>query len=180
MTSVNRDDLSDGGVEQFIRSVVEFKRSYPKLSTELLVPDFKDNLKSVCIGFKGRLPTIINHNIETVPRLYTNVKLGTEYLNSALLLGQFKRLNQHSNSKTGIILGFGEAVGEALNTVCDLRSCGITYLTLGQLLKSSHHKPTPNKHLHPNLYKLYKKIALQIGISVVASEVMVRSSLKIS
>ncbi|KAH0998213.1 lipoyl synthase [Candidatus Tremblaya phenacola] len=180
MTSVNRDDLSDGGVEQFIRCVIELKRNYPKLTTELLVPDFKSKLKSVCNGFKGRLPNIINHNIETIPRLYTNVKLGAEYLNSVLLLGQFNKLNQRSKPKSGIILGFGEAVGEVLITVCDLRSCGISYLTLGQLLKSSQHKPTPNKYLHPNIFKIYKKISHQIGIHVVASEVMARSSLKIS
>jgi len=175
ITSVNRDDLEDGGAEHFKKVVLETKKNNLSTTTEVLTPDFlrKGN------AFKKVLeaePDVFNHNIETVPSLYLNVRPGSRYYASIKLLESAKRNKPKVFTKSGLMVGLGEKEEEVLQVMDDLRTANVDFLTIGQYLQpSSKHYPL-QRYYHPNEFKELKDIALTKGFLLVASSPLTRSS----
>jgi lipoyl synthase len=175
VTSVSRDDLPDGGAAHFARTIREIRRRLPHALVEVLVPDFcgdRDALRTV----SEARPDVLNHNVETVRRLYPAVRPEADYGRSLALLGQAKGCSPGLPTKSGLMLGLGETVGEVEETLRDLAQVGCTILTLGQYLQ-----PTPEHHpiarfLSPEEFTTWRRKALDMGFAQVASGPFVRSS----
>src|SRR6185503_15889656 len=131
VTSVNRDDREDGGAELFAMTIRAIRRKVPGCGVEVLVPDFQGSREAVDIVMEAA-PDVLNHNTETVPRLYRQVRLGARYERSLELLAYAKRIAPHTPTKSGLMLGLGETAAETLQTMRDLRAHGVGILTLGQ------------------------------------------------
>lgn len=175
VTSVTRDDLCDGGANHFSNVINRIKELNPNTSIEVLIPDFKgnmDDLKTVCQA----LPEVISHNIETVPRLYSEVRPQALYKRSLNVIENIKLLNDSIHSKTGIMLGLGETKGEVIEVFENLRSIGCEILTIGQYLSPSKFHYPVKEYIHPDIFAEYKNIALDMGFLYVASGPYVRSS----
>lgn len=175
VTSVTRDDLPDGGAEYFANTIIEIRKQLPESTVEVLIPDFKGSWKALqkVINVK---PEIINHNIETIARLYQSVRPKAVYKNSLELLRQVKIRNKKIISKSGIMLGLGEEKGEIIETMKDLRKVNCEVLTIGQYLKPSPHHLKVQKYVHPDEFEEYRKIGMSLGFKYVASAPLVRSS----
>ncbi len=175
ITSVTRDDLPDGGAAHFSRVIAAIKKEAPDVTIEVLIPDFKGNndaLKKVV----DANPKIINHNIETVPRLYHEVRPQADYHRSLKLLKEVKGIDGSIFTKSGIMLGLGEKTDEVLVVFKDLREAGCDFLTVGQYLApSSAHHPVV-EYIHPDQFNTLKKEAYEMGFLYVASGPLVRSS----
>jgi len=175
ITSVDRDDLEDGGAEHFKKVVLEIKKNNFNTTIEVLTPDFlrKGN------AFKKVLesePDVFNHNIETVPSLYLNVRPGSRYYASIKLLESVKINKPKVFTKSGLMVGLGEKKEEVLQVMDDLRTANVDFLTIGQYLQpSSKHYPL-QRYYHPNEFKELKDIALTKGFLLVASSPLTRSS----
>jgi lipoic acid synthetase len=175
ITSVDRDDLEDGGAEHFKKVVLEIKKNNLNTTIEVLTPDFlrKGN------AFKKVLesePDVFNHNIETVPSLYLNVRPGSRYYASIKLLESVKINKPKVFTKSGLMVGLGEKKEEVLQVMDDLRTANVDFLTIGQYLQpSSKHYPL-QRYYHPNEFKELKDIALTKGFLLVASSPLTRSS----
>jgi lipoic acid synthetase len=175
ITSVTRDDLPDGGAEHFARTVDAVKRSSPQTYIELLVPDFEgstDALKMVV----DSAPHVISHNLETVPRLYPEVRLKADYQRSLSLLGMVKSLNEGIVTKSGLMLGLGERYDEVVVAMENLREVDCNILTLGQYLCPSAQHREVSEFITPQRFEGYKALAVQMGFKAVASAPFVRSS----
>ena len=175
ITSVDRDDLSDGGAEHFVNTIKDIKSLSPNTSIEILTPDFlrKDGALEKVIDAK---PDVFNHNLETVPRLYTSVRPGARYFHSLNLLSKVKDINPKIFTKSGIMVGLGEDKSEVFQVMDDMRSANIDFLTIGQYLQPTikHHKV--DRFVDPSEFALYKKTALSKGFLVVSSSPLTRSS----
>ena len=175
ITSVDRDDLDDGGAEHFVNTIKDIKSLSPNTSIEILTPDFlrKDGALEKVIDAK---PDVFNHNLETVPRLYTSVRPGARYFHSLNLLSKVKDINPKIFTKSGIMVGLGEDKGEVFQVMDDMRSANIDFLTIGQYLQPTikHHKV--DRFVDPSEFALYKKTALSKGFLVVSSSPLTRSS----
>ncbi len=175
ITSVDRDDLHDGGAEHFVNTITDIRKLSPKTSIEILTPDFlrKDGAVEQVINAK---PDVFNHNLETVPRLYPSVRPGARYLHSLSLLAKVKEINPKIFTKSGIMVGLGESDNEVYQVMDNMRSANIDFLTIGQYLQPTikHHKV--EKYIDPLEFKKYKKIALAKGFLVVSSSPLTRSS----
>jgi len=175
ITSVDRDDLKDGGAEHFSKSILETRKLNKQTTIEVLTPDFLrkgDAYKKVV----NANPDVFNHNIETVPSLYLKVRPGSKYFASVELLGSVKKINKKIFTKSGIMLGLGENKNEVLQVMDDLLYVGVDFLTIGQYLQPSEKHYPLNRYVHPNEFEEYKKIALSKGFLIVASSPLTRSS----
>lgn len=175
ITSVTRDDLDDGGAGHFADTVTEIRKLKGDIRIEVLIPDFKGDvgcLKKVIDSG----PDIINHNVETVPSLYPEVRPQAVYGRSLAVLGSVKKIAPGIRTKSGIMLGLGETEGEVVGVLKDLRAVGCDMLTIGQYLAPSASHHTVVEYVHPNTFKRYGDMALEMGFMAVASDPLVRSS----
>ena len=175
ITSVDRDDLYDGGADHFVATITDIRKYSPNTSIEILTPDFlkKDGALEKVINAK---PDVFNHNLETVPRLYPSVRPGARYFHSLSLLAKVKEVDPNIFTKSGIMVGLGESQNEIYQVMDDMRSADIDFLTIGQYLQPTikHHKV--EKFIHPEEFNKYKKVALSKGFLLVSSSPFTRSS----
>ena len=176
ITSVDRDDLRDGGAAHFAACIRESRALSPKLTIEVLVPDFRGRMDPALVIFKDNPPDVFNHNLETVPRLYKQARPGSDYDWSLDLLERFKALHPQVPTKSGLMLGLGEEIEEIEQVMRDLRAHGVNMLTLGQYLQPSRHHLPVARYVHPDEFERLRLIGEQMGFSHVASGPMVRSS----
>ena len=176
ITSVDRDDLRDGGASHFATCLQTVRSLNPGIKLEILVPDFRGRREKALTALAGCLPDVFNHNIETIPRLYKQARAGSNYLESLTLLAEFKQRFPNIPTKSGIMLGLGETTEEIKQTLKDLRTHHIDMLTLGQYLAPSlHHLPVA-RFAPPEEFKALGEFAKTLGFTHVASGPLVRSS----
>ncbi len=175
ITSVDRDDLDDGGANHFSNVILETRKINLNTTIEVLTPDFLRKGDSYKIVLKAN-PDVFNHNIETVPRLYRKVRPGSKYLSSINLLKSAKEINKKVFTKSGIMLGLGETKEEILQVMDDLLSANVDFLTIGQYLQPSVKHFPLNRYVHPDEFKAFKEIALAKGFLIVSSSPLTRSS----
>lgn len=175
ITSVTRDDLPDGGAQHFADVVKSIKSYNPKIVVEVLIPDFEGNIDALMKVVKSK-PEIINHNIETVPRLYSEVREMAEYQRSLEVLKNIKDIDKNILTKSGIMLGLGEEEAEVMEVLKDLRQVGCDFLTIGQYLAPSVKHYPVKEYISPSIFDKYKEEALKLGFSFVASGPLIRSS----
>src|SRR5215475_1280669 len=175
ITSVDRDDLRDGGASIFADTVREIRKRDPEVKIELLTPDFQGSLKSVRTIIEAR-PDIFSHNIETVRRLYTSIRFKSDYTTSFGLLRAAKEMEARLFTKTGIMVGLGETKEEILELLQDAVQAGIDIMTIGQYLRPSLKHAEIRKYYHPDEFAELRDIVLRLGIRWVFSGPLVRSS----
>lgn len=176
VTSVDRDDLRDGGASHFVACIQAIRAHNPEIQIEVLVPDYRGRM-DIALAITGQaLPDVFNHNIETVPRLYKQARPGSDYAHSLRLLQEFKQLYPAIPTKSGIMLGLGETDDEILETLRDLRRHEVDMLTLGQYLQPSVHHLPVSRYVKPEEFKRFGELAKGLGFKNVASGPLVRSS----
>lgn len=175
ITSVTRDDLPDGGAGHFAKTIREIHRRIPEAVIEVLIPDFKGDAAALRTVLEAR-PQVLNHNIETVPRLYATVRPGAVYARSLELLGRVQTIDASVPAKSGLMLGLGETAAEIRQTLKDLLDAGCRMLTLGQYLQPSKNHLPVARFVPPAEFDQWRQTALQMGFSEVASGPFVRSS----
>jgi lipoic acid synthetase len=176
ITSVDRDDLRDGGAKHFVDCISAARTHSPSLKIEVLVPDFRGRLDTALEVLSAAPPDVMNHNLETVPRLYKQARPGADYLHSLKLLKDFKTRFPHIPTKSGLMLGLGETDEEIIEVMRDLRAHDVDMLTLGQYLQpSAHHLPVL-RFVTPERFKWFEQQALAMGFTQAACGPMVRSS----
>lgn len=176
ITSVDRDDLRDGGAKHFVECIRAIRHATPGTKIEVLTPDFRGRVDVALPMLKSEAPDVFNHNLETIPRLYKEARPGADYQNSLTLLQRFGQENPTVPTKSGLMLGLGETIPEIQQVLQDLRAHGVSMLTLGQYLQpSAHHLPV-QRYVPPNEFDELRLYALSIGFAQVASGPMVRSS----
>lgn len=173
VTSVNRDELEDGGASIFAETIRQIRRLTPTCSVEVLIPDFEGNEAALAVVVAER-PDILNHNIETVRRLFPSVRPQGKYDRSVTLLERAKRMG--ARTKSGVIVGMGETVEEIRDVMRDLRAVGCDILTIGQYLQPSKQHLTVPRFYHPDEFAAFKVEGLALGFSHVESGPLVRSS----
>ena len=176
ITSVDRDDLRDGGAGHFVDCIRETRALSPKTQIEVLVPDFRGRDDRALEILKAAPPDIMNHNLETVPRLYKEVRPGSDYQFSLQLLKKFKALFPHVPTKSGLMVGLGETDEEILQVMQEMRDHNIEMLTLGQYLAPSTSHLTVKRYVHPDTFKMFESKAYEMGFKHAAVGAMVRSS----
>jgi lipoic acid synthetase len=176
VTSVDRDDLRDGGAEHFARCIAETRRLNPGIKVEVLVPDFRGRGEIALNILTGTRPDVFNHNLETVPRLYLKARPGSDYLWSLKLLQQYKELAPEVLTKSGIMVGLGETKEEVMQVLADLRAHKVDMVTIGQYLQPSRNHLPVDRFVHPDEFAEYARIGDEMGFHHVASGPMVRSS----
>ncbi len=176
ITSVDRDDLREGGAAHFADCIRALRRANPEISIEVLVPDFRGRLDAALDALAGALPDVFNHNLETVPRLYRQVRPGADYAHSLELLREFGRRHPQVPTKSGLMLGLGERDEEIVEVLRDLREHGVTRLTLGQYLRpSAAHLPVA-RYVPPEAFGRFEQLAKRLGFAHAACAPLVRSS----
>jgi len=175
VTSVNRDDQPDGGAHIFARTIEEIRRRVPGCKVEGLIPDFRGDWNALDVVLAGR-PDILNHNTETVPRLYRQVRKGAVYERSLELLRRSKAAHPEVPTKTGLMLGLGEEREEVLATMRDLAAQGTGILTLGQYLQPTREHLPIVRYVHPDEFAEYKVLGEAMGFKHVEAGPLVRSS----
>ena len=175
ITSVDRDDLEDGGANHFSKVIIETRKMNKKTTIEVLTPDFLRKGESYKAVVNAN-PDVFNHNIETVPSLYREVRPGSRYLASVDLLKSVKKINKKIFTKSGIMLGLGETKNEVLQVMDDLLSANVDFLTIGQYLQPSVKHYPLKRYVHPDEFQELKRIALSKGFLIVASSPLTRSS----
>ncbi len=178
ITSVDRDDLKDGGASHFVECVHEIKKLDSSIGIEILVPDFRGrmDLALKILTQEAGIPNVFNHNIETIPRLYKAQRPGSDYQHSLNLLQRFKELVPHVATKSGIMVGLGESIEEVQAVMRDLRSHNVDIITIGQYLQpSAYHSPVLS-YLTPEEFDLLREYAYEIGFKQASIGAMVRSS----
>jgi lipoyl synthase len=179
ITSVDRDDLRDGGAQHFVDCIRRTKELSPATRVEVLVPDFRGRLEKALDIFASDpqgLPDIMNHNLETVPRLYKQARPGSDYAHSLKLLKDFKARFPQIPTKSGLMVGLGETDEEILQVMQDMRAHDIDMLTIGQYLAPSNHHLPVLRYVHPDTFKEFEQKAYAMGFSHAAVGAMVRSS----
>ena len=175
ITSVDRDDLDDGGAEHFAKTINAIRKTSPETTIEILTPDFlkKENaLEKILKDY----PDVFNHNLETVPRLYLSIRPGARYFNSLKLLNDVKDKNSNIFTKSGLMLGLGEKKNEIMQVMDDLRAAKVDFLTLGQYLQPTKKHAPVAKYITPDEFNSYKIIAESKGFLMVSSSPLTRSS----
>ena len=176
ITSVDRDDLRDGGSQHFVACIRATREKSPGTQIEILTPDFRGRDDRALEILKAAPPDVMNHNLETVPRLYKQARPGSDYQFSLNLLKKFKALFPHIPTKSGLMVGLGETDEEILEVMRDLRAHGVDMLTIGQYLApSSAHLPV-RRYVHPDTFKMYAREAEAMGFTHAACGALVRSS----
>ena len=176
ITSVDRDDLRDGGAQHFVDVVRAVREASPKTTIETLVPDFRGRMDIALDILGNGLPDVLNHNMETVPRLYKQARPGADYAHSLALMKQFKARYPQVKTKSGLMVGLGETDEEILDVMRDLRANDVEMLTIGQYLAPSGHHLPVSRYVHPDTFKMYEEEAKKMGFSGAACAPMVRSS----
>ena len=176
VTSVDRDDLRDGGAAHFVACIQAIRAHNPLTRIEVLVPDFRGRMDRALEILQQAPPDVFNHNLETVPRLYRKVRPGSDYRWSLQLLQRFGAQHVDVPSKSGLMLGVGETLEEVLQVMRDLRDHQVDMLTLGQYLQPSRHHLPVERFLHPDEFEQLRVAGQAMGFSQVASGPMVRSS----
>ena len=175
VTSVNRDDDNIGSAKVFAETIREIRRQAPGCQVEVLIPDFQGREDSLKIVLEAR-PEVLNHNTETVPRLYRTVRSGARYPRTLKLLENVKRFAPGMVSKTGVMVGIGESMDELLNVFRDLAATKVDILTIGQYLRPSRDHLPMTRYYHPDEFRFMKEEALKMGFRHVESGPLVRSS----
>ena len=176
ITSVDRDDLRDGGAQHFVDVVSAVRAASPKTTIETLVPDFRGRMELAIDILGHSLPDVLNHNMETVPRLYKQARPGADYAHSLALMKQFKARYPGVKTKSGLMVGLGETDEEILEVMRDLRAHDVEMLTIGQYLAPSGHHLPVSRYVHPDIFKMFEQEAINMGFSGAACAPMVRSS----
>lgn len=176
VTSVDRDDLRDGGAQHFVDCIRATRELSPATQIEVLVPDFRGRLDKALDVFAAGLPDVMNHNLETVPRLYKQARPGADYAHSLKLLADFKLRHPGIPTKSGLMVGLGETDAEILDTMRDMRAHHIDLLTIGQYLApSGHHLPVA-RYAPPETFAMFEREARAMGFTHAAVGPLVRSS----
>ncbi|MDC0358661.1 lipoyl synthase [Oligoflexia bacterium] len=175
ITSVTRDDLPDGGASHFAETVREIKKLAPRCSVELLIPDLKGSREHLEVILKARI-NILNHNIETVPRLYIRVRPQAKYLRSLAVLDMAKQVDKNLSTKSGMMVGLGETYDEVLAVMDDMRSAHVDILTIGQYLRPNASYLAVERYVTPEEFEQYREVGLKKGFRFVESGPFVRSS----
>jgi lipoic acid synthetase len=175
VTSVDRDDLDDGGAGHFARTIAAIRASAPDTTIEVLVPDFlrKDGAIEIVVAAR---PDVINHNLETVPRLYAEVRPGARYFASLRLLDEVKRIDPAMFTKSGMMVGLGEGKGEISQVMDDLRAAQVDFLTIGQYLQPTQKHHAVDRFVTPDEFDAYRRQALGKGFLMVSASPLTRSS----
>jgi lipoic acid synthetase len=176
ITSVDRDDLRDGGASHFVACIRQVRALSPHTRIEILTPDFGGRLDIALELLSTAPPDVLNHNIETVPRLYKEARPGADFQNSLNLLKNFKYAHPAIPTKSGLMVGLGETDAEIWQVMCDLRAHDVNMLTIGQYLQPSGGHLPVRRYVHPDTFKTYEEEAYKMGFSNAASGPMVRSS----
>jgi len=176
ITSVDRDDLRDGGAGHFVECIREVRRLSPATRIEILTPDFRGRLDRALEILDAAPPDVMNHNLETVPRLYRAARPGSDYAHSLALLRDFKKRHARVPTKSGLMVGLGETNDEILEVMRDLRAHDVDMLTIGQYLQPSKHHLPVARYAHPDEFRMFEEEATRMGFTHAASGPMVRSS----
>ena len=176
ITSVDRDDLRDGGSQHFVDCIRKTRELSPRTQIEILVPDFRGRDDRALEILKAAPPDVMNHNLETVPRLYRQARPGSDYAFSLNLLKKFKALFPQIPTKSGLMVGLGETDDEILDVMRDMRAHNIDMLTIGQYLAPSSSHLTVQRYVHPDTFRMFETKAREMGFSHAAVGAMVRSS----
>lgn len=176
ITSVDRDDLRDGGAQHYVDCISKTRELSPITRIEVLVPDFRGRLDKALDILQACPPDVMNHNLETVPRLYKQARPGADYAHSLKLLQEFKRRNPDVPTKSGLMVGLGETDEEILEVMRDMRAHDIDMLTIGQYLAPSNHHLPVLRYVHPDTFKMFEEEAYKMGFTHAAVGAMVRSS----
>lgn len=176
ITSVDRDDLRDGGAGHFVACIEKTRALSPRTQIEVLVPDFRGRDDRALEILKAAPPDVMNHNLETVPRLYKEARPGSDYRFSLNLLRKFKALFPHIPTKSGLMVGLGETDEEILEVMRDMRAHDIDMLTIGQYLAPSGHHLPVRRYVHPDTFRMFEDKAYEMGFTHAAVGAMVRSS----
>ena len=176
ITSVDRDDLKDGGARHFAECIRAVRARAPGTTIEVLVPDFRGRLERALDELCAAPPDVMNHNLETVPRLYRRARPGGDYAHSLALLREFKRRQSGVPTKSGLMVGLGETDAEILQVMRDLRAHGVEMLTIGQYLAPSRHHLPVERYLHPEAFARLEREACAMGFTHAAVGALVRSS----
>lgn len=176
ITSVDRDDLKDGGSQHFVDCIERVRELSPKTQIEILTPDFRGRDDRALNILKAAPPDVMNHNLETVPRLYKEARPGSDYQFSLNLLRKFKDLFPSVPTKSGLMVGLGETDEEILAVMRDMREHGINMLTIGQYLAPSGHHIPVRRYVHPDTFAMFQEQAQAMGFDHAAIGALVRSS----
>lgn len=175
ITSVDRDDLADGGADQFVRCIARIREASPATTIEVLTPDFLRKEGAIeAVAAAG--PDVFNHNLETVPRLYPAVRPGARYYHSLRLLDRVREIAPAMFTKSGIMVGLGEERGEVLQVMDDLRAAGVDFITIGQYLQPTDRHIQVHRYVAPGEFAEYRERALAKGFVMVSSSPLTRSS----
>ncbi|MFN6994299.1 MAG: lipoyl synthase [Aquincola tertiaricarbonis] len=176
ITSVDRDDLRDGGAAHFVECITRTRELSPETRIEILTPDFRGRMDRALDILKAAPPDVMNHNLETAPRLYKEARPGSDYQYSLNLLKRFKEFAPEVPTKSGIMVGLGETDEEILQVMRDMRAHDIDMLTIGQYLAPSGHHLPVRRYVHPDTFKMFEDEAYKMGFTHAAVGAMVRSS----
>jgi lipoic acid synthetase len=176
ITSVDRDDLRDGGAGHFAACIAQIRSASPRTRIEILTPDFRGRDERALDILQAQPPDVMNHNLETAPRLYKQARPGADYAFSLQLLQKFKQRVPTVPTKSGLMVGLGETDEEILQVMRDMRAHGIEMLTIGQYLAPSGHHLPVRRYVHPDTFRMFEREAAAMGFSHAAVGAMVRSS----
>jgi lipoyl synthase len=176
ITSVDRDDLADGGAGHFAAVVRAIRAAAPGTTVEILTPDFLRKPVAAAYEVIDSKPDVFNHNLETVPRLYLSIRPGARYYHSLRLLERVKERDPTQFTKSGVMVGLGEAKEEVMQVMDDMRSAGVDFITIGQYLQPTRKHAPIDRFVHPDEFHAYEEIARAKGFLMVASSPLTRSS----
>jgi lipoic acid synthetase len=176
ITSVTRDDLPDGGAEQFARTIEAVREKVKLIKIEVLTPDFNGDSHALKTVLDAG-PDVFNHNVETVPRLYSTVRPMADYRRSVDVIKTAGMLSTDIRTKSGIMIGLGETEAEVLQVMRDLREADCDFLTIGQYLQPRRTNIAVVEYIHPDVFEMYRKKGLEMGFRAVSSSPLTRSSM---
>ena len=176
ITSVDRDDLADGGAGHFVATIAAIRVASPETTIEILTPDFARKPVSATLAVIDAKPDVFNHNVETVPRLYLQIRPGARYYQSLRLLERVKERDATQFTKSGLMVGLGEAKEEVMQVMDDMGAAGVDFLTIGQYLQPTRKHAAIDRFVHPDEFKAYEKIARSKGFLMVSAGPLTRSS----
>jgi lipoic acid synthetase len=176
ITSVDRDDLADGGASQFVGVIRAIRAASPETTVEILTPDFLRKPLPAVESVIDAKPDVFNHNLETVPRLYLSIRPGARYYNSLRLLERVKERDPTQFTKSGVMVGLGEAKEEVMQVMDDMRSAGVDFITIGQYLQPTRKHAAIDRFVHPDEFHAYEEIARAKGFLMVSASPLTRSS----